>query len=90
MQLSIDDWDWIGVFFMNKRKFQQKESSPSNGQQVTQHAQRSPCECYAHYAANCGQQMSDEQFLSGLCTECQQLVSEVINQFRSLHGAPKN
>ncbi len=69
------------------KKILQKSSS-SNVQQVSNHAQRSPCECYAHYAANCGQQMTDEQFLSGLCTECQQLVGEVINQFRKTLGAP--
>jgi len=57
-------------------------SQPTNN--VSAHAQRSPCECYAHYLANCGRQVSNQEFVDGLCPECAQMVTELFTQVEEL------
>jgi hypothetical protein len=57
-----------------------KKYSYSACEQVSQHAQRSPCETYAHWLANCGEKVRNEKLLEGLCTDCQQIVAHVIDK----------
>jgi len=56
-----------------KSSIKKLKSSQSTGQQVAEHARRSPCESMAYFAANNREQMTDEKLVEGLCPDCAQL-----------------